>query len=202
MASWHQTRSCAGLTVYSSSTVPYCAHYLYEGGSLGLGCAQIRGYTSTVYLSTLTGYSSLTTPLPNSTTTQTAAPTSSSASASPSSGGGLSTGATAGIAVGATLAGVGLLILAWFLVKRRKNSTTEPTSEIPSDFDRTETSQINNRTSHYSELAAKSPLTPQTPHFPAQPSPAFVGPPQYSQHYDGVPAEMVSIIQWIVISSD
>lgn len=197
MVSSYDSECRTNLTSHSSSTVPYCANYLYEGGSLGLGCAQIRGYTSTVYLSTLTGYTSLTTPSPNSTVTTTAAPTSSSTSTPPSNGGGggLSTGATAGIAVGATLAGVGLLILAWFLIKRRKKSTTAPTPEIPSDVNKPETSQPNNRASHYSELAAKSPLTPQTPYFPAQPSPAFHGPPQYSQHYDGVPAEMVSTYQ-------
>lgn len=183
----------------SASPLAYCARYEYEGGSLGLGCAQIRGYTSTVYLSTLPAYSSLVTPTSNSTTSASSTSTTSSTTTSASGGGGsggggLSTGATAGIAVGATLVGVGLCVLAWFLIKRRKKYTKAPQSEPIQEVSKTETSQPNNRNSQFSELAAKSPVvSPQTPYFPsaAQPSPGFNGPPQYSQHYDGVPAEMV-----------
>lgn len=185
---------------HSPSTLPYCAAYYYEGGSLGLGCASIRGYSRTVFLTVGEPFTSLSTPMPRATTTGSSAPveTSNSGSSS-SSGGGLSTGATAGIAVGATLAGVALALLAWFLIRRnKKNKSNSELAHAP-ETSKVANAPTNDRTNRYSELAAKpaaSPaVSPDPSHFgyTGQPSPGFNGPPQYSQHYDGHAVEMVSL---------
>lgn len=130
-------------------------------------------------------------------------PTPEATSTGASGGSGLSTGATAGIAVGATLVGVGLIAgLVWFLIKRKRKSRNceKPTTgapELASMNSRREGAQRDNRGSRYSELAVKSPSPTPTPEmqqfrYSGQPSPGFGGPPQYSQHYDGQVVEMVS----------
>lgn len=133
-------------------------------------------------------------------------PTPEPTSTSASGGSGLSTGATAGIAVGATLVGVGLIGgLIWFLIKRKRKSrdsgkTTTGAPELASMNSTREGTQRDNRGSRYSELAVKSPSPTPTPEmqqfrYSGQPSPGFGGPPQYSQHYDGEVVEMVSCRQ-------
>lgn len=122
-------------------------------------------------------------------------------------GGGLSTGATAGIAVGVTLVGVGLIGgLIWFLIKRRRKNKPGAAPELAAANSKKETSHTDNRGSRYSELAVKSPSPTPTPEirqnrFSGQPSPGFVGPPQYSQHYDGHIVEMVSVHFQSIVSA-
>lgn len=200
-----QLESC--LEVTSSSTVPYCAEYRYEGGSIGLGCAQIRGYTSTVLLTIASNLGTLSSQSSTAAVTVTASLTTPSPTSTSNGGsGGISTGATAGIAVGVTLVGVGLVAgLIWFLIRRRRKSKAEDSGnnmtsvsspELASMNSKRETVPRGNRDSHYSELAVKSPSPTPSPEmqqfrYSGQSGAGFGGPPQYSQHYDGQAVEMV-----------
>lgn len=173
------------LTVLSPSTLPYCARYNYEGGSVGLGCARVTGYTTTVLLTTRTPISAFAPSASSSTVvTATAAPSKS----------GLSTGATAGVAVGATLGVVVVLLLAWFLWRRHRKAkrTSGPTEPLASYHDAKEvdTNPRPDRGSKMSELPS-SPRTPLSSGFYAtrQPSPGL---PQYSRNPPTQYHEMVS----------
>src|SRR5271155_3615986 len=116
------------LNYCSPTSLPYCALYNYAHGSVGYGCAEYPGYTSTVLLSpvttalgTITGINS------SSNSTSQIPPTASSTSsttATPSSSvsHGLSSGGIAGVAIGSIAVVVAICLLI-FLVwsHKRKN---------------------------------------------------------------------------------
>lgn len=119
------------LNCYSPTSLPYCALYNYAHGSVGYGCAEYPGYTSTVLLSpvtttlgTITGiYSSSNStsqipPAASSTGSTTATP-------SPSVLHGLSSGGIAGVVIGSVAVVVAICLLI-FLVwsHKRKNPRT------------------------------------------------------------------------------
>jgi hypothetical protein len=117
------------LNCCSPTSLPYCALYNYEHGSVGYGCAEYSGYTSTVLLNpvttglgTLTGMNSST---PTSQTAYTTSATNSTtATASPSDWHGLSTGAKAGIAVG-SVAVVAVICFLFYLTWSHKRKSRE-----------------------------------------------------------------------------
>jgi hypothetical protein len=122
-------RGSRGILNYCSpASLPYCALYNYAHGSVGYGCAEYPGYTSTVLLSpvttalgTMTGINS------SSNSTSQIPPTASStgsttATPSPSVSHGLSSGGIAGVAIGSIAVVVAICLLI-FLVwsHKRKN---------------------------------------------------------------------------------
>jgi hypothetical protein len=113
----------------SSSTLPYCATYNYESGSVGYGCAAAQGYTVSVLLSTTTSDGGqLTTSAPvNSPTTASstsAAPTTSTAAAASGSKTSLGGGPIAGIVIG-SVAVIALLAFLIFLLFRTRRKHRE-----------------------------------------------------------------------------
>ena len=121
----------------SPTALPYCALYNYAHGSVGYGCAQYSGYTSTVLLSPVTtAIGTLTGIGPSTSQTTNTTSTTSSATATPSpssSSSGLSPGAAAGIAI----AGVAVVVAICYLLfrrwsRRRKDSQVTRQSYIGS----------------------------------------------------------------------
>lgn len=190
----------------SPSSLPYCARYNYEGGSVGIGCALISGYTSSVFLSTSPDLTTLTTSTPSTSnpTTITVTPTSTSStpaqnsSTSPSS---FSTGATAGVAVGATLAVVILAVIGYIFYRRRHRRMKQEKAQLAAtpplmapkpyqDNDRNTKEAIAHRDAlnRRSEVPSELPYTPATPDFHSRSghtSESF-GPPHYDQVYEMV----------------
>jgi hypothetical protein len=117
----------------SSSTLPYCATYNYEGGSVGYGCAVARGYTVSVLLSTTTsdgGQLSVTSITPSATTSSpkvpptSTLPSASTTAVSTGSKSGLGSGTIAGIVIG-SIAVVALIAFLIFLVLRTRRKHRE-----------------------------------------------------------------------------
>jgi hypothetical protein len=115
------------LTSGSTSPSPYCVEYIYPGNSLGYGCGPSAGYTKTVALTvaansgagSLTGVGTSASSSSSSSSVSSSQVPSSSTSPSPSSSAKLGGGAIAGIAVG-SVAGFGLLvIIVWFIWRKR-----------------------------------------------------------------------------------
>lgn len=109
--------------------------------------------------------------------------------------GGLSTGATAGIAVAATLIVVFLAIGGWIILRRKKKQEKKlatslgPMSPKPytdADPGSKELAYGQNAANRISTTPSELPYTPMSPEFrTGQPSPGL-GPPRYSQAYEMV----------------
>jgi hypothetical protein len=128
----------------SPTSLPYCALYNYAHGSVGYGCAEYSGYTTTVLLEPITtaiGTLIVTTSSLNSTsqtiltTSTNNSPTTNAPTASPTPpvSNGLKPGAIAGIAIGGVVAVAAicyLIFLVWF--HKYKNSQAARQSYIGS----------------------------------------------------------------------
>jgi len=116
------------LTSGSTSPSPYCIAYIYPGNSHGYGCGPYAGYTKTVALTvaansgagSLTGVGTSTSSSSSSPSVSSSHVPSSSTPPLPNSSTKLGGGPIAGIAVG-SVAGVGLLvIIVWFVWRKRR----------------------------------------------------------------------------------
>ncbi|KEF63133.1 uncharacterized protein A1O9_01109 [Exophiala aquamarina CBS 119918] len=121
------------------TALPYCALYNYEGGSVGYGCAQDRGFTTTVLLTTKQTLGQITTSSSTPTTSPISTSTPSPTPEPASSGSSLGGGAIAGIVIGAVAVLAFIVFGIWFM-RRRKSKKTAATTPSYTHVAREETS--------------------------------------------------------------